>query len=90
MADVFDALADETRRLIIDELFVRNDLTLFEICTHLIVNHNVSSSRQAISQHLGVLEDAGLIDTWTSGRTKIHHLNREPLRQALGRWPLTD
>ncbi|NNG20799.1 winged helix-turn-helix transcriptional regulator [Naumannella sp. ID2617S] len=88
MADLFHALADETRRLVLDELFTRNDLTLFEICASLATNHGVTSSRQAISQHLGVLEDAGLITTRMNGRTKIHHLDPEPLRAALRRWPI--
>lgn len=89
MADVFHALADETRRLVVDELSARNDRTLFDLCAAL-AHRGVTSSRQAISQHLGVLEGAGLVRTHMSGRTKIHHLDLDPLRRALTRWPLDD
>src|SRR5206468_918599 len=57
---LFKALADPTRRAILDELTERNDQTLFEICGRLTMKHGLSSSRQAISQHLAVLEEAGL------------------------------
>ena len=58
---MFKALADPTRRAILDELSDRNGQTLFEICARLVMKHGLSSSRQAISQHLDVLEDAGLL-----------------------------
>ena len=86
---MFRALDDETRRLILDELAVRDGQTLFEICTVLTTRHGVGSSRQAISQHLAVLEDAGLISTERRGRSKFHHFNREPLAAIVSRWPLT-
>jgi DNA-binding transcriptional ArsR family regulator len=89
VADVFRALDDETRRLILDELAVRDGQTLFEICTVLTTRHGVGSSRQAISQHLAVLEDAGLISTERRGRSKFHHFNREPLAAIARRWPST-
>ena len=57
VGDVFKALADPTRRAILDELQERDDQTLFELCTRLISRHGLGSSRQAISQHLDVLED---------------------------------
>jgi DNA-binding transcriptional ArsR family regulator len=88
MADVFRALADPTRRLILDELALRDGLTLFEICTRLAMLHGSTSTRQAISQHLAVLEEAELVRSHRLGRTKIHHLNTEPLRSILERWPL--
>ena len=59
VGDVFKALADPTRRAILDELTDRNGQTLFELCVRLISKHALGSSRQAISQHLAVLEDAG-------------------------------
>jgi DNA-binding transcriptional ArsR family regulator len=59
--DVFTALADPTRRAILDELSDRDGQTLFELCTRLVTKHRLGSSRQAISQHLGVLEEAGLV-----------------------------
>ena len=86
MGDVFRALADPTRRLIIDELTDRDGQTLFEICTRLTMRHGVASSRQAISQHIDVLEEAGLLTARRDGRTKIHHLHTEPIRDAVARW----
>ncbi|MGZ4670900.1 MAG: ArsR/SmtB family transcription factor, partial [Blastococcus sp.] len=61
MGDVFKALADPTRRAILDELQERNGQTLFELCARLISRHGLGSSRQAVSQHLAVLEAAGLV-----------------------------
>ena len=58
---MFKALADPTRRAILDELVDRDGQTLFELCTRLTMKHGLTSSRQAISQHLDVLEDAGLV-----------------------------
>lgn len=86
MADVFKALADETRRLILDELTARDGQTLFELCSLLTARHGVGSSRQAISQHLAVLESAGLVTVEWRGRSKIHHVNREPLMGITQRW----
>ncbi|MET1051345.1 MAG: metalloregulator ArsR/SmtB family transcription factor [Mycetocola sp.] len=87
MSDVFKALADETRRAILDELADRNDQTLFEICTRLAMNHGLGSSRQAISQHLDVLEAAGLVHAERRGRYKFHTLDTTPLAQIAERWP---
>ncbi len=86
MGDPFRALADPTRRLILDELAERDGQTLFEICARLANGHGVASSRQAISQHLDVLEAAGLIDTRRDGRWKLHTLNPAPLETMLDRW----
>jgi DNA-binding transcriptional ArsR family regulator len=88
VGDVFRALADPTRRWILDELATRDGLTLFEICSRLIMLHGSRSSRQAVSQHLTVLEEAGLVNSERVGRTKVHHLNTEPLRSIVERWPL--
>ena len=88
MGDVFKALADPTRRAILDELQERDGQTLFELCTRLISKHGLASSRQAISQHLDVLESAGLLVTRRDGRFKIHHLDTSPLRTIAQRWPL--
>nr|WP_281174621.1 metalloregulator ArsR/SmtB family transcription factor [Cryptosporangium arvum] len=90
MADVFKALADPTRRTILDELRERDDQTLFELCGRLTMKHGLSSSRQAISQHLDVLEEAGLVTTRRAGRYKYHRLDTSPLRAIVERWPLTD
>jgi DNA-binding transcriptional ArsR family regulator len=86
LGDVFKALADPTRRAILDELTARDGQTLFEICTRLATKHRMASSRQAISQHLDVLEDAGLITTRREGRYKFHHLSTKPLRHIVSRW----
>lgn len=90
MADVFKALADPTRRAILDELRDRDDQTLFELCTRLAMKHGLSSSRQAISQHLDVLEEAGLVTTRREGRYKFHRLDTSPLRAIAERWPVSD
>jgi len=84
---LFKALADPTRRAILDELTERNGQTLFEICTRLAMKHGLGSSRQAISQHLAVLEEAGLVSSRREGRYKYHHLDTTPLRSIVERWP---
>lgn len=86
VGDVFKALADPTRRIILDELTDRDGQTLFEICSRLATKHQLASSRQAISQHLDVLESAGLIETRREGRYKFHHLKTEPLERIVERW----
>lgn len=86
MGDVFKALADPTRRAILDELTERDDQTLFELCSRLAIKHDVMSSRQAVSQHIDVLVDAGLIQTRRDGRYKFHHLDPRPLEQIADRW----
>ena len=87
-AILYKALADETRRIILDELTERDGQSLFELCTRLTMRHGITSSRQAISQHLAVLEEAGLVTTRREGRTKLHHLNTAPLREIQQRWKL--
>ena len=87
VGDVFKALADETRRAILDELVERDEQTLFELCNRLITKHGLSSSRQAISQHLDVLESAGLVKTEKRGRYKFHFLDTAPLEEITNRWP---
>ena len=86
VGDVFKALADPTRRKILDELAERDGQTLFELCTRLTMKHQLSSSRQAISQHLDVLEEAELITTRREGRYKFHHINTGPLERLADRW----
>ncbi|MFI8949762.1 ArsR/SmtB family transcription factor [Streptomyces sp. NPDC053750] len=84
--DVFKALADPTRRIIIDELTEKSGQTLFEICSRLSMKHRLGISRQGVSQHLAVLEAAGLVETRREGRYKFHDLNTAPLRQIVERW----
>ncbi len=88
MSDVFKALADPTRRAILDELVDRDGQTLFELCTRLSMTHEVTSSRQAISQHLDSLESAGLVTTLREGRCKFHYVDTAPLRAIVERWPI--
>lgn len=88
MTDVFRALDDETRRLVLDELAARDGQTLFEICTVLTMRHGITSTRQAISQHLAVLEAAGLVTTERRGRSKFHYFNPEPIAGIARRWPI--
>lgn len=90
MSDVFQALAVPARRAILDELQDRNGQTLFEICTRLTMKHGLEMSRQAISQHLGVLESAGLVTTERDGRYKFHYLDTSPLRVITERWTIDD
>lgn len=87
--DIFKALADPTRRKILDELAEHDGQTLFELCARLTTRHGLNSSRQAVSQHLAVLEAAALLTTRREGRYKFHHLDTTPLEHLLGRW-LTD
>jgi DNA-binding transcriptional ArsR family regulator len=84
--DVFKAIADPTRRRILDELVERDGQTLFEICTRLVTKHGLGLSRQAIGQHLVVLEAAGLVHSRRQGRYKFHDLNTQPLELIVTRW----
>ena len=86
VADVYRAIADPTRRAILDELTDRNGQTLFEICARLAMKHGLSPSRQAVSQHLDVLEEAGLLTTKRDGRYKFHFIETKPLDDIADRW----
>jgi DNA-binding transcriptional ArsR family regulator len=90
VADVYSAIADPTRRAILDELTDRNGQTLFEICSRLTMKHGLSSTRQAISQHLDVLESAGLVTSTREGRYKFHFFNPAPLHAIVERWPINN
>ncbi len=84
--DVYRAIADPTRRAILDELTERNGQTLFELCARLAMRHGLGSTRQAISQHLEVLEAAGLIRTSHHGRYKLIYIDTAPLHGIVERW----
>ncbi len=86
MSDVFHALAAPARRAILDELSDRDGQTLFELCARLAMKHGLGMSRQAVSQHLDVLEQAGLVTTRRDGRYKFHHLDTTPLDEIVARW----
>ena len=77
---VFKALADRTRRLLLDRLFERDGRTLTELAAEL------EMTRFGVMKHLRVLEDAGLVVTRRSGRNKLHYLNRIPIRLIHDRW----
>ncbi|KAF0847771.1 ArsR/SmtB family transcription factor [Nocardia caishijiensis] len=89
MSDIFTALADSTRRALLDELADRDGQTLFELCGRLVTKYGISSSRQAITQHLGVLEQAGLVHSRRVGRYKFHYRDFTPLRELTARWPIS-
>jgi len=73
-----------------DELQQRDDQSLFELTTRLLVNHGITSTRQAVSQHLAVLEKAGLVHSRKQGRTKLHRFDPSPLRVIHQRWPIQE
>jgi DNA-binding transcriptional ArsR family regulator len=80
MDAVFKALADASRRQLLDELFEKNGQTLSELCAHL------DMTRQAVTKHLVLLEGANLVATIWRGREKLHYLNPVPLHQISERW----
>jgi DNA-binding transcriptional ArsR family regulator len=80
MDEVFKALADPTRRELLDRLRADNGRTLNEHCEHLAM------SRQAVSKHLAILEDANLVATVRRGREKLHYLNPVPIGEIHDRW----
>jgi DNA-binding transcriptional ArsR family regulator len=90
VTDLFTALAAPARRAMLDELQDRDGQTLFELCARLTMKHGLGMSRQAISQHLDVLEAAGLVRTKREGRYKFHYLDTGPLRAIAERWPVRD
>jgi DNA-binding transcriptional ArsR family regulator len=77
---VFKALADPTRRFLLDLLFTRDGRTLTELESELAM------TRFGVMKHLRVLEEAGLVVTQRAGREKLHYLNRVPIRQIHDRW----
>ena len=77
---VFKALADPSRRTLLDLLNARSGLTLSELHGHL------DMSRQAVAQHLEVLREANLVATVRRGREKLHYLNPVPLQEIYDRW----
>jgi DNA-binding transcriptional ArsR family regulator len=77
---VFKALADPTRRLLLDRLFERDGRTLKDL------ESDLEMTRFGVMKHLRVLEDAGLVVTRRSGREKLHFLNRVPIRLIHDRW----
>jgi DNA-binding transcriptional ArsR family regulator len=84
--NVFKALADPTRRKILDELAERDGQTLFEICSRLAMKYQLGLSRQAISQHLDALIGAGLVSSHREGRYKFHYIETGPLQRLTDRW----
>lgn len=83
---LFRALADPTRRRLMDELAERDGQTLFELHVRMITWHSASLSRQALSKHLSILEKAGVVRTEWRWRSKHHFLDRSPVRDAWKIW----
>ncbi|NQD67879.1 helix-turn-helix transcriptional regulator [Bacillus haikouensis] len=83
---IFKALSDSTRRLILDELSDRNELTLYELTARLIMKYDLSISRQAIAKHLSALEEAGLVTSERKGKYRVLMFNNEPLKDLLKGW----
>jgi DNA-binding transcriptional ArsR family regulator len=77
---VFKALADPGRRRLLDQLHIENGLSLTVLCSHLAM------SRQAVTQHLQLLEAANLVSVVWQGREKLHYLNPVPLHEIYERW----
>ena|SRR5579883_2071202 len=80
MDNVFKALADPSRRKLLDLLHAENGRTLGELCEHLAM------TRQAVTKHLAVLEAANLVATVRRGREKLHYLNPVPIHEIYERW----
>ncbi len=80
MDEVFRALADGSRRELLDRLRAENGQTLGDLCERL------DMTRQAVSKHLGILEEANLIATVKRGREKLHYLNPVPIHEIGERW----
>ncbi|WP_282605776.1 helix-turn-helix transcriptional regulator [Pelagibius sp. Alg239-R121] len=83
---IFKALSDSTRRRIIDRLSQQPGQSLFEVCAASVAENGVAFSRQTVSQHLDVLEKAGLIKTSWKGRTKAHSLSINEDHIAAASW----
>ncbi len=77
---VFRALADASRRALLDRLFERNGQTLGEL------TGGMAMSRQAVTKHLAILAEAGLVTTIRRGREKLHYLNPVPIAEIADRW----
>ena len=80
MDEVFKALADASRRSLLDRLHARNGQTLNELC------EGLEMTRQAVTKHLVILEEANLVTTIKHGREKLHYLNPVPIHQVGERW----
>lgn len=86
MDEIFKALADPTRRLILDELSERKEQTFYELCARLVMKHHIAMSRQAMAKHLSVLETAGLVKSKRKGRYKVLAFNNVPIKKLMERW----
>ncbi len=77
---IFKALSDPGRRKLLDRLYASSGLTLTQLC------EQMDMSRQAVAQHLGLLEEANLVATRWRGREKLHYLNPVPIHEIYDRW----
>jgi DNA-binding transcriptional ArsR family regulator len=80
MDKVFKALADASRRELLDRLYAQNGQTLGQLCEHLDI------TRQAVTKHLNQLEEVSLVVTIWRGREKLHYLNPVPIHEIADRW----
>jgi DNA-binding transcriptional ArsR family regulator len=80
MDDVFKALADTSRRSLLDRLHLKNGQTLNDLC------EGLAMTRQAVTKHLAILEAANLVTTFRHGREKLHYLNPVPIHEIAERW----
>jgi DNA-binding transcriptional ArsR family regulator len=85
MDEVFKALADASRRELLDRLRADNGQTLSQLCARL-AKSGATMTRQAVSKHLAVLEEANLVATVRRGREKLHYLNSVPIHDIAERW----
>ncbi|WP_071394262.1 ArsR/SmtB family transcription factor [Bacillus tuaregi] len=83
---IFKALADSTRRLILDELSECNEMTMYELTSRLIMNHKLIITRQGVAKHLSILEEAGLVKSERKGKYRVLIFDNEPLRNLLKGW----
>ena len=77
---IFRALADASRRLLLDRLYADNGQTLGELC------QGLDMTRQAVTKHLSILEEANLVSTRRRGREKLHFINAVPIHEIAERW----
>ena len=80
MDEVFKALADASRRALLDRLHLKNGQTLNDLC------EGLAMTRQAVTKHLAILEAANLVTTFRHGREKLHYLNPVPIHEIADRW----
>lgn len=82
----FHAIADPTRRRILEELAKRDDQTLYELCVRMLTDHGLDMTRQGVEKHLAILEEAGLVSSERRGKYRVLRLDAGPLRREVEPW----